>query len=77
MHGGYNRQGSGVNAIENVLWDLCGQAYGVPIYQLLGGKFRDEMMTENRIHRAMCYARATLFSISRLASGAVRTGEYV
>ncbi len=32
-----------------------GQAYGVPIYQLLGGEFRDKMMTENRIHRATCY----------------------
>ncbi len=43
MHGGYNRQGSGVNAIENALWDLAGQAYGVPIYQMLGGKFRDKI----------------------------------
>jgi L-alanine-DL-glutamate epimerase-like enolase superfamily enzyme len=32
-----------VNAIENALWDLAGQAYGVPIYQMLGGKFRDKI----------------------------------
>jgi ABC-type nitrate/sulfonate/bicarbonate transport system substrate-binding protein len=31
---------SGVNAIENALWDLAGQAYGVPIYQMLGAAFR-------------------------------------
>src|SRR5450432_2130350 len=43
MHGGYNRQGSGVNEIENALWDLAGQAYGVPIYQMLGVKFRDKI----------------------------------
>ncbi len=43
MHGGYNRQGSGVNAIDNALWDLAGKAYGVPIYQMLGGKFRDKV----------------------------------
>src|SRR3954452_5584594 len=43
MHGGYNRRGSGVNAIENALWDLAGKAYGVPIYQMLGGKFRDKV----------------------------------
>src|SRR5215469_15526953 len=43
MHGGYNRQGSGVNAIENALWDLAGHAYGVPIFQMLGGKFRDRV----------------------------------
>src|SRR5436309_1849759 len=43
MHGGYNRRGSGVNAIENALWDLAGKAYGVRIYQMLGGKFRDKV----------------------------------
>src|ERR1044071_2967869 len=43
MHGGYNRRGSGVNAIENALWDLAGKAYGVPIFQMLGGKFRDRV----------------------------------
>jgi len=43
MHGGYNRQGSAVNAIDNALWDLAGHAYNVPIYQMLGGKFRDKI----------------------------------
>jgi L-alanine-DL-glutamate epimerase-like enolase superfamily enzyme len=43
MHGGFNRRGSGVNAIENALWDLAGKAYGAPIYQMLGGKFRDKV----------------------------------
>src|SRR6478609_11400391 len=43
IHGAYNRRGSGVNAIENALWDLAGKAYGVPIYQMLGGKVRDKI----------------------------------
>src|ERR1017187_3345905 len=43
IHGAYNRRGSAVNAIENALWDLAGKAYGVPIYQMLGGKFRDKV----------------------------------
>ena len=43
IHGAYNRRGSGVNAIENALWDLAGKAHGVPIYQMLGGKFRDKV----------------------------------
>ena len=43
IHGAYNRQGSGVNAIENALWDLAGKAYGAPVYQMLGGKFRDRV----------------------------------
>ena len=41
--GGPSRQGGGVSGIEIALWDLAGKAYGVPLYQLLGGKFRDEI----------------------------------
>lgn len=39
--GGHARQGGGVCGIEVALWDLAGKAYGVPVYQMLGGKFRD------------------------------------
>ncbi|MDR1439489.1 MAG: mandelate racemase/muconate lactonizing enzyme family protein [Clostridiales bacterium] len=55
--GFHGRQGGGVSGIEIALWDLAGKAYGVPIYQMLGGKFRDKMriycdtdadMTEDR-----------------------------
>lgn len=41
--GGVSRQGGGVSGIELALWDLAGKAYGVPAYQLLGGKFRDRI----------------------------------
>ncbi len=41
--GGHGRQGGGVSGIEVALWDLAGKAYGVPAYQLLGGKFRDRI----------------------------------
>lgn len=41
--GGHSRQGGGVSGIEIALWDLAGRAYGVPVYQLLGGKFRDSV----------------------------------
>lgn len=41
--GGPSRQGGGVSGIEIALWDLAGKAYGVPLYQLLGGKFRDRV----------------------------------
>jgi L-alanine-DL-glutamate epimerase-like enolase superfamily enzyme len=41
--GGPARQGGGVSGIEMALWDLAGKAYDVPVYQMLGGKFRDKI----------------------------------
>lgn len=41
--GGQSRQAGGVCAVELALWDLAGKAYGVPVYQLLGGRFRDDV----------------------------------
>jgi len=41
--GGPSRQAGGVCGIELALWDLAGKAYGVPVYQMLGGKFRDKV----------------------------------
>jgi len=41
--GGQARQAGGVCGVEIALWDLAGKAYGVPIYQMLGGKFRDKI----------------------------------
>jgi L-alanine-DL-glutamate epimerase-like enolase superfamily enzyme len=48
--GGHGRQAGGVCAIEMACWDLAGKAYGVPVYQMLGGKFRDKIR---------CYADTT------------------
>src|SRR4029079_12651029 len=32
-----------LTAVETALWDLAGKALNVPVYQLLGGKFRDKI----------------------------------
>jgi L-alanine-DL-glutamate epimerase-like enolase superfamily enzyme len=48
--GGHSRQAGGVCGVEMALWDLAGKAYNVPVYQMLGGKFRD---------RIRCYADTT------------------
>ncbi len=41
--GNWGREGGGVSGIEIALWDLVGKVYGVPCYQLLGGKYRDKV----------------------------------
>jgi L-alanine-DL-glutamate epimerase-like enolase superfamily enzyme len=41
--GWHSRQGGGVCAVEMALWDLCGKAYNVPAWQLLGGRYRDKV----------------------------------
>jgi L-alanine-DL-glutamate epimerase-like enolase superfamily enzyme len=41
--GNHGRQGGGVCAVEMALWDLCGKAYNVPVWQLLGGRYRDKI----------------------------------
>ncbi len=41
--GGPSRQGGGVSGLEIALWDLAGKAWGVPLWQMLGGKFRDKV----------------------------------
>jgi gluconate/galactonate dehydratase len=41
--GGHSRQGGGVSGIEVALWDLAGKAYGVPVCQMLGGRFHDRI----------------------------------
>jgi L-alanine-DL-glutamate epimerase-like enolase superfamily enzyme len=42
--GHHARQAGGVCGIEMALFDLAGKAYGVPAYQLVGGKFRDRVL---------------------------------
>lgn len=42
--GYHGRQAGGVCGVEMALMDLAGKAYGVPAYQLAGGKFRDKVL---------------------------------
>jgi galactonate dehydratase len=36
-----------LSAIETALWDIAGKALNLPVYQLLGGKFRDKIRVYN------------------------------
>ena len=38
---------SAISGIEMALWDIAGQALGCPIWQLLGGRFRDRVRVYN------------------------------
>jgi L-alanine-DL-glutamate epimerase-like enolase superfamily enzyme len=42
-YGGPGREGGGVSGLEIALWDLVGKVYGVPCWQFLGGKYRDQV----------------------------------
>ena len=44
QHGGHGVAGGGVSAVEMACWDLAGKAWGVPVWQMLGGKFRDRIL---------------------------------
>jgi L-alanine-DL-glutamate epimerase-like enolase superfamily enzyme len=50
-----------ISGIEAALWDLLGQSLNVPIYRLLGGKFRDKI----RIY-ADCHGGEALESMDEL-----------
>ena len=41
--GTHARGAGGVSGVEIALWDIAAKAYGVPIYQMLGGKHRDKV----------------------------------
>ena len=43
-------QMSAISGIEIALWDIKGQALGVPVYELLGGKIRDRIWTVSYTH---------------------------
>ena len=52
-----------LSAVETALWDLAGKALNVPVYQLLGGKFRD---------RIRVYCDTALYQTTAAAAGALR-----
>jgi L-alanine-DL-glutamate epimerase-like enolase superfamily enzyme len=41
--GHHGRQGGGVSGVEMALWDIAGKAFEVPVYQMLGGRYRDKV----------------------------------
>lgn len=70
-HGQTGTVGSGaITGIDMALWDLNAKSLGVPLWRMLGGKFRD---------RIPCYAHASSLEVARAAVasgyGALKTGN--
>jgi galactonate dehydratase len=56
-----------LSAVESALWDLAGKALNLPVYQLLGGKFRDKVrvycdtaLYQNQLPQPKDFANAAL-----------------
>lgn len=57
-----------LSAVETALWDLAGKALNVPVYQLLGGKFRDRI----RVYVDTALYQTRQPTSEQLAQGAVK-----
>lgn len=78
--GGQSRQAGGVCAVELALWDLAGKAYGVPVYQMLGGRFRDKVRLYADTHIEDGRATGTLMQpeeVGRVLKGYMDEGYTV
>src|SRR3954467_7123879 len=76
-----------ISGMEAALWDVVGQAYGVPIHRLLGGRFRDAIRVYADCHAGEALESMDATMVTRparwaqeppeaLAAGAVRTPEH-
>lgn len=71
--GRFGRRGVAISAISGIdiaLWDIMGKALNVPVYELLGGKTRDEI----QVYASRLYALKDLDALAEEARGYVKEG---
>lgn len=69
----YGRRGSAISAISAIdiaLWDIMGKALGVPVYELLGGRSKEDV----QVYASKLYATADLDELADEARGYVAEG---
>lgn len=59
-------------AVETALWDLAGKALGTPVYQMLGGKFRDRV----RVYMDTALYQSTQPTPEEFAESAQKAVDY-
>lgn len=64
-----------ISGIEAALWDLTGKAYGVPVYQLLGGKFRDRVRVYADCHAGEALEALTPLMVARRPAWLTAEGQ--
>lgn len=66
-----------ISGIEAALWDLTGKLYGVPIYALLGGKYRDRIRIYADCHAGEALEALTPLMVARRPRWLTDEGEAV
>jgi len=66
-----------ISGIEAALWDLLGQWLGVPVYRLLGGKFRDRIRIYGDCHGSQALESLDEVLRSRPPSWAEPSSEHI
>jgi galactonate dehydratase len=62
---------AGMSGIEQALWDIKGKALGVPVYEFLGGRLREEVRT---YANGWSYRSNTPDEFAKAAEGAAKAG---
>lgn len=72
-HGQTGTVGAGaINALDMALWDLNAKALGVPVWRMLGGRFRDRIRTYVHASSAQTAQLAVTQGFSAVKAGNVR-----